>query len=152
MTDQELTIRKFKKEDYSIYKKWFSNAHLNATLGGIDQEWLDYILSEKDGEELAVIQNNQLVSVLGIVFPNKQHPTYIITNIAVDPKLKHNGLGTRVIELLMKHYKLGDNEYWACFVEKSNTEAQHFFEKNNWKQIAQKNDEAMIWYEYRSPN
>ncbi len=138
-----LGFSNFGKEHFEDYKSWFEDAHLNQALGGIDEEWLSHVLYDKEGVELAVMQDDSLVAVVGVVLPKTNHNFYTITNMAVKPGMTRRGLGSLILARLLNLYVLKPGEYWGAYVEYSNIKAQRFFEKNNWKRI---DEDDMIRY------
>ena len=143
-------LKQFTENDYAEYKSWFDDARVKAALFYIDEKWLTHILNDKKGVEHTVFRGGELVAVVGILFPTEKHPSYGITNIAVNPKHFRTGIGSKVLKLLFKKYDLKADQYWLAFVDEKNTEAQSFFEKNGWIWI--KNGEAgegMMRYEMR---
>ncbi len=124
-------IYKFKEEHFEEYNSWFTDGELNQALGGVDDEWLNHILQNKEGIDYAVFQNDKMVGVLGILFPTAENPFYVLTNIAVRPELKKKGLGSIMLHELIQ-YEKKKARYWLCYVAVENRAAQHFFEKNNW--------------------
>ena len=142
----DLTCKIFSDSNYEDYKSWFSDAELTRALGNVDQEWLDYILSQKDGEELAFFEEDILVCVVGIVFPEKENNFYSITNIAVNPTRKNSKIGSSALKIILEKYKLEKDQYWQCFIDKWNMSAQSFFEKNLWRKVEEDRENLMLCY------
>lgn len=141
-----LKFEKFKKEHFAEYKNWFKHKTIREALYGIDDEWLEYILTDTRGEEYAIFLKDEMIAVVGLVFPNLDHSFYAINNIAINPSKLRQGWGSKVLNDLFKLHALGRNEYWVSFVENKNVLAQCFFEKNGWKRIE---EDDMIRYELR---
>jgi len=98
---------------------------------GVDEdEWLSLILNEQkglnefDGCTYSVFQNEELVSVIGIAYPDKKDPCFGITNIAVKPILRSTGIGKRIFKKIMKLHPLKKGQYWIAPVDKSNLKAK----------------------------
>ena len=123
----------FSKEHYQAYNEWFRNERIKKALFDIDGNWLDFVLSDKTGIEYAIFEKNEMVAVVGVIRPTKTHPTYGIKNIAVNPKLFRQGMGSRVVKKLLRLHSLKEGEYWIAFVDVDNPSAQRFFEKNGWE-------------------
>ena len=138
-------FQKFTKADYATYQQWFEDKDLKKALGGVDKTWLNYILTDNTGTELAIFRQGKMVAVVGLVFPDEKDDYYVISNFAVDPALKNQGLGSEILEALIEYFPKGKKKLWVCYVEKSNLNGQRFFEKNGWKQ---KETTDMIRYEY----
>ena len=128
----KLKFQKFKAKDFKEYKSWFQDADLNRELGPMDQEWIDYTLKEKDGQTYGVFSKGKLVAVAEVKFPNPEHTYYVITSIAVKPSLRKKGIGSQVLQELVKLHSLKKNQYWKAFVNTKNKTAKLFLEKNAW--------------------
>ncbi len=141
MTPEVFKIVKFSKQFYPTYKSWFEYPSIAKTLGHIDEEWLNFILKDKNGTELALINTSgQLLGVIGLVFPTAQHNYYVITNLAVSPKLQNQGIGTTILNLLNTKYRCSDQQYWLTFIAIDNKPAQAFFAKNGWISMGQEGE------------
>ena len=146
----KLKILKFKTEDFEEYKSWYKDSDLNKELGPMDQEWLDYVLKEKDGREYSVFSGGKLVAVAGIKFPDSKHPYYFITSIAVKPSFKRQGIGSQVLQYLMKLHPLKSRQFWKAVINIRNIKARSFLEKNGWICKSEKPDEhGMITFELK---
>lgn len=143
----EFEFRKFSRAEYEEYDSWFENKDIQKSLGYIDEEWFEYINNNKKGIELAVFQDNILIAVIGLAYPNAEDSSYFITNMAVKPTLQNRGLGSQILKTLIDKTDLKPNEFWAVNVFKFNIKAQRFFEKNTWKKMGEI-EEDMIQYEY----
>lgn len=130
----DLIINKFKTEDFPTYLAWFKDPELNKRLGPMkeDDEWLEYILQEIDGATYSVFRDKLLVAVIGIVLPSKEYPHFTITNIAVNPAWRNQGLGTAALKKVMDVHTLKKGEYWLAYVDEKNPRAKSFFERNGW--------------------
>jgi ribosomal protein S18 acetylase RimI-like enzyme len=144
----EFYFSPFAREHYPEYKSWFKDPLLAKALGSIDEDWLAHILNDTTGAELAVTSQQQLIAVIGLSYPQPDHPYYVITNLAIRPDLRRAGLGTQVLESLRQHYPLENEVYWVCYIDMANVAAQHFIEKNNWHKVGPIEDN-MIRYELR---
>ena len=150
MEDQKIIFKRFEEENFEEYKQWFSHNAIKHTLYDIDDEWLDFVLNDDTGIEYAVFAKEELIAVVGIELPNRDHPEYVIKNIAIKPSNFRQGLGSRVLEKLVSLHLLKENESWVAFVEKHNIAAQLFFQKNGWnREESTKDEDDMIRYVYR---
>lgn len=141
-----LDVRRFEKSDYEEYKSWFQDEQLQQALGSIDEEWLDHILHVDGQTEFAVFLGEGMVAVVGVTYPISKEEYYVISNIAIKPSLRNQGLGSKVLMQLLKEAQLKKYEFWVSYVEKTNACGQAFFEKHRWSRIE---EEEMIKYEYR---
>jgi ribosomal protein S18 acetylase RimI-like enzyme len=131
-TDKKITLTNFAKVHYEEYLNWFKDEAVQKYLGSIDEEWLDHILNDEAGEELVAMLDGKMVGVVGVTFPVKEHPYYVITSLAVHPELTRKGIGTRIIHLLKDFYLLRKGEHWVTYVHINNRMAQHFMRKLGW--------------------
>jgi len=97
-----LKFEKFKSEYFDEYKSWFRDDVIEKALYNIDQEWLDFVLSDKSGMEYAVFLDGELIAVAGIEFSTENAPHIAIKNIAVKPSKFRRGLGSMVLNELFK--------------------------------------------------
>ena len=123
---------KFKPEDFEEYKSWYKDVNLAKELGPMDKEWLNAVLKEKDGQEYSAFNKENLVAVVGIKFPNTEHPYYFITDIAVKPSLKNQRIGSQVLQKLIELHTLKHVRSWQTVVNVRNVEAKLFLERNGW--------------------
>lgn len=148
----DLDFKKFKQEDFPEYLGWFQDSELNKRLGPMQEEdeWLTVVLTEEEGCTYSVFQGHELVSVIGLVYPNKQYPSYCITNIAVKPMLRSRGIGKQVLTKIMTLLPLEKGQYWKAYVDEKNPKATSFFEKNGWRSVSKlpENNDMFI-FEYR---
>lgn len=135
---------------YEEYKSWFLNQSISDALGTIDSDWLAYVLKDEEGMELAVYnERDELIAVVGIVLPNKNEGTCVISNIAIKPSMFRKGIGSKVLSMLVEKIELSHQQNWVAYVAAENIIAQRFFEKNNWlRNMADKNED-MYKYELK---
>lgn len=143
---QILTIHPFKKTNYSTYKSWHKDHQLNKALAPLDKEWLNHILHNDKGRELAIFSDAELVAVVGITNAHEDHDFRAITNIAVKPTLRNQGLGRNVLAMLFEEVSLEAGGYWVAYVDYDNPGAQAFFTKEGWTRIEEVD---MIRFEFR---
>ncbi|MDF1695413.1 MAG: GNAT family N-acetyltransferase [Saprospiraceae bacterium] len=127
------TYSRFTRGYFSTYLKWFENELVKNALYGIDEEWLEYVLNDETGIEYAVFSEQEMLAVLGVKYPDADNPTYVITNIVVNPSVFGQGIGSLVLEDLNQLFVLEKGERWVAFVEPKNKIAQMFFAKNGWE-------------------
>lgn len=145
-----LEFKIFQKKHFEEYNNWFKNKRIKKALGFIDDEWLEFILNDANGIEYAIFQGNNMVSVVGLIFPTNEYHSYAIKNIAVNPEYFGKGIGTSVLKMLYKLHPLKTNEFWLTFVDKMNLSGQLFFKKNGWIKIkGNELEDNMLRYELR---
>lgn len=130
---QKLKFKRFAKEYYAEYKGWFQDERIKKALYDIDDEWLDFVLSDDTGIEYAVFLGSEMIAVVGIDLPTQDHKVYAIKNIAINPLKFRKGLGTLVLKGLLELHPLGKNAGWVAYVEVDNKLAISFFIKNGWQ-------------------
>jgi len=136
----QLTFSKFKAEDFTEYRSWYKDALLNRELGPMDDEWLEHVLKETDGCEYSIFRDNELIAVVGIKYPVEKYPDYYLTDFAIKPDSRDQGIGSAVLEELMRLHPLKPRQSWKAVVNVRNTKAAAFFKKNGWS-VADKPDE-----------
>jgi GNAT superfamily N-acetyltransferase len=128
-----MILRRFTKDDFAEYRSWYANGELDRHLGPApDQTWLDHVLSEVDGAQLSFLRDEELVAVVGVNFSNSSNPFYTITDLAVKPSLRGQGIGSDALTPTLKFFALETGESWQAFVDARNPGAKTFFEKLGW--------------------
>ena len=159
-----IQYHKFRKSDFSAYQSWFSDPELNQQLGPIDKDWLDYILNDATGEQYCFTHFNALIAVVGISNPTIGRQDYVVTDIAVRPDLRRQGLGRIILHLLpsirqglgriILHLlpsimKRGPAKLWRAYVNPDNSAAIQLFESSGWARMEKRMREVdMIIFEY----
>ncbi len=128
-----LAFRTFEKADFQEYKSWYEDAELNMRLGPMDDAWLTNIPDGKRGCQLSVFHGKDLVAVIGLLFPDAEHPAYYITDFAVKPAMRGQGFGSEILKGLIQQYPLQSGQSWRAFVDTKNPKAKAFFERSGWK-------------------
>lgn len=129
-----MRILKFQTKDFSEYQSWYKDALLQKHLGSTpDLEWLEYVLAETGGCQYSFFENNLLVGVLGVVFPDSKHPHLYITDIAVNPKFRQLGIGAKMLSHFIKKHPLKREQFYIAYVDIKNEPAQSFFKKLGWQ-------------------
>jgi len=113
----------------------------------MDEEWLEAVLTEIDGCQYSVFDVKQLVAVVGIKFPSEKYPAYYITDVAVHPQLRGEGIGKAVLRQLERLHPLVKDQTWRAWVATDNPKAKHFFEKNGWQQKGRPDEHGMYLME-----
>ena len=144
---RDLRLIPFSEDHYGDYKQWFQSPSIQSALGDIDAEWLEYVINDAEGREYAVLDGNDLVAVVGLVYPTNEHPFFVISNIAVHPEKHNRGIGSWIIHNIAQTIKEGGDKSWVAYVEHENVQAQKFFVKNGWQQSGHADDSHMIRFE-----
>jgi len=147
----KLTFSKFEKKDFADYKSWYKDADLNKRLGPMDDDWLKHALDRSDGCEYSVFLEEELVAVVGILFPTSEYPAYYITDFAIRPGLRNKGIGSQVLKQLIALHNESHEKSWIAFIDTRNPKAKSFFEKNDWVCKSDKPDkDGMLKLEYKA--
>lgn len=146
----ELHFTKFRKSDFPDYKSWYEDAELHLHLGPMDDEWLQSVMNETDGAQYSFFRDQELVAVVGIKFPDEKHAAYFITDFAIKPTLRGQGVGSEVLDILVKSHALKPGQTWRAFIDVKNPRAKDFFEKNDWVCNSPEPDEhGMLMLEFK---
>ena len=147
-----LEFKRFDQDYYPEYASWFADADLNRHLGPMDYDWLEAILSEAEtkGATWAVFQGGELVAVGGIKF-DTDNQLVIISEIAVKPTLRRQGIGTAVLkQILSLDQKEGFYSHLA-YISLDNQPAQHCMEKIGFRRATSTpNEQGYLEYRYES--
>jgi len=139
-----ISVRKFKKSDFPIYKQWFEDPELSAHLGPLDKEWLEYILTETSGIQLCFTECDELIAVAGVHFQTESQPHNFITDIAVRPDLRLNGLGYILLTKLLGLPEFSYVAMWRADVMSHNQAAIRLFHKAGWQRITDGEESPLI--------
>lgn len=137
-----LEFRPFSRADYRAYQGWFINKDIDTALGPIDEEWLEYILRPHEGPEYAVYRADLLVAVVGLFLSDRDPAYSVITDLAVNPNLFGQGIGSAVLLRLYELHPLAPGNRWVAYVAARNNGAQRFFLRNGYGQEA--SDDAQL--------
>lgn len=137
-----MKFESFGPQHFDEYRQWFTDQVLNNALGpAVDQEWLDYILSDDAGKQFAVFKNALMVAVVGVVRPNLHSDEWTITDVAINPSMRRSGIGKQVLRLL--EHEL-DSSQMIAFVDVKNTSAFEFFQSLGWIHSATADEHGMF--------
>ena len=144
MADQ-LIFSLFEEKDFPEYRSWYEDAELDKRLGPMNEDWLKHIRHEADGCQYSVFRDDELVAVVGIKYPTEQYTYYCITDLAIKPSLRGQGIGSEVLKGLMSHPDLQEQKMWRSYVDERNPKAKAFLQKNGWICIGDSPDEHGMW-------
>lgn len=141
-------IRRFTRDDFVQYRSWYADPALNEQLGPMDEDWLAAVLGDKEGMQYSYFENERLVAVLGISL----HPVelaWVLTDIAIDPALKRQGIGQRALRAVMAIEPREHGDSWMAYVMPDNLPACRFFAALGWPCTAPGPDDEMLTYRHR---
>lgn len=129
-----MQIRRFRVDDFESYLSWFEDAELNAQLGPMDEEWLAYVMSSEEGAQFSFTVGDELLAVAGVQFPAPGYDCYYLSDLAIQPQRRRQGLGRQALALLLAHPGLQATAHWRCGVAMpGNPAALAFFSLAGWQ-------------------
>lgn len=140
-----MEFKRFKKEHFSSYQKWFEDPWLQAALGPMDHAWLEHILHDQSGAQYAIFEAEKMVAVLGTVWASKQHTYHTITDLAIRPDLRRKGWGRKVLRTLIHCLNVPKADGWVTYVESSNSKAIDFMKQCDWELFDKGSMYAFRW-------
>lgn len=145
--------RPFQRRDFDEFRSWFIDPLLQKTLGPMDEEWLEYVLAESPPAQFSFFVDDSLVAVIGISFPVQEHPYFVVTDVAVLPAKRRQGIAAKAISLLQDSFVDTEfcNHQWHACVEPDNSGGKAFFDSLGWQRDTRiQND--MYYYRSNGPN
>ena len=140
-----MELRKFSADDWSWVQEWFRDALLDSELGPRDTDWLDAVLAKSNGVQLVATIQREPVGLIGCVWGDDQHPSHYITDIAVAPSLRGQGLASRVLQQVLDWPGHPPIAKWTAFVNLRNSPAQLLLKKCLWHEVG--TSDGMIQFE-----
>lgn len=128
-----LSVRPFVVADFEEYRRWYEDPELNERLGPMDDEWLEAVMADREGAECVCLDNGRMVAVVGLAVDPEQE-AWVISDIAVDPALRRQGLGRRAIEAVLAQPQFDIRSTWLAYVVPDNPAAHHFFTSLGWSE------------------
>lgn len=101
----------------------------------MDTDWLDAVLAERNGTQLVATIQMKPVALIGCLWGDDQHPSHYITDIAVAPGLRGQGLASQALQLVMAWPGHPPIAKWTAFVNLRNSSAQSLLRKDLWKEV-----------------
>lgn len=139
-----LRVHRFVAEDFPTYRAWYADALLDQHLGPMDDDWLVHVLADTEGEQWTVWAGEALVAVIGLT-PHPETDGWVITDFAVDPARRGQGLGRRALQALLAQPEMARRERWLAYVAQDNPQAQAFFDALGWTRQAAPSAEDPFW-------
>ena len=144
-----IDCRKFKIDDFPIYQSWFRDPELNQQLGPMDETWLKHIISDKTGAQYSFFSSDTLIAVAGVVFPNTHSTYYYLTDIAVKPTRRSQGIGTQVLGQLLSRPDLKQTREWRAAVSPENIAGIRLLRGSGWRRVISGDQQgALIMFEW----
>jgi ribosomal protein S18 acetylase RimI-like enzyme len=130
-----MELRPFSADDWSWVQEWYQDALLDRELGPMDTDWLDAVLAERDGVQLVAMIEATPIALIGCVWGTEQHPSHHITDIAVAPSMRGQGLASKVLHQVVAWPGHPYTSKWTAFVNPRNLQAQSLLRKNLWAEV-----------------
>lgn len=130
-----MELRKFAAGDWSWVQEWFRDPLLDRELGPIDTDWLEAVLAETNGVQLVAVMQKEPVALIGCSWGDDQHPSHFITDIAVAPNLRGQGLAFRVLQQVLDWPHHPPIAKWTAFVNPRNPGAKSLLRKCRWHEV-----------------
>nr|WP_314428835.1 GNAT family N-acetyltransferase [uncultured Brevundimonas sp.] len=146
----EVRLRLFEAADFPAYRAWYADAELDAHLGPMDEDWLTFVLADKDGRQFSYLAQEKLVAVIGVA-PDPDLDAWVVTDIAVDPALRGLGWAGRALTSLMRDEALGARPRRLAYVMSDNPGARRFFTAQGWRCITETKADDMALFEAPRP-
>lgn len=139
-----LQVRRFAAEDFPVYRRWYADPLLDHQLGPMDDDWLDSVLTDPQQEAWSAFVAGQLVAVIGLSFDPETN-FWVITDIAVDPARRRQGLGRTALQALLAYPELAGRKHWRALVADDNPQSQAFFTALGWQRLGTPTSDDPFW-------
>ncbi len=127
-----LLVRRMVRNDWSWVQAWFEDPVLDRELGPLDEEWLEHVLTDDGGVQLVVeAPSGEPFALVGCVW-DADGLEHGITDIAVDPMRRGQGLGRDAVDAVLRWHGHPATARWIAFVDPENTPAFGFFTALGW--------------------
>ena len=140
-----MELRKFSADDWIWVQEWFRDPLLDRELGPMDTDWLEAVLAESNGVQFVATIQSEPVCLIGCVWGNDQHPSHFITDIAVAPSLRGQGLASPILQQVLDWPGHPPIAKWTAFVNPRNAAAQSLLRKCLWQEVG--TSDGMIQFE-----
>ena len=125
------TLRAFRRQDYDQIRQWFDDPVLARTLGPLDEEWLETVMAEDPPAEFVFVENEDPIARIGIARPTQTDQPIVVTDLAVRPDRRHEGIGRDALAALLRD-EVPPSRECSAYVLLDNPGAKAFFEAIGW--------------------
>ena len=115
-----LDLRSIERADWGWISEWFQDPWLNQHLGPMDLDWLDQVLTQREGVELGAFHGNKPVGLIGILWASSEHRYHAVTQLAGAPNLRGQGFGRLVLKQALAWPLHPPAPVWIAHVDKAN--------------------------------
>jgi ribosomal protein S18 acetylase RimI-like enzyme len=127
-----LEVRRVARADWGWISEWFSDAELDRRLGPLDEQWLEHVLSDREGVQLVVESGKGVpVALIGCAWA-PDGLGHVVTDIAVNPRLRRSGIGRQALASAITWDAHPPTKDWIAFVDPDNDTAFSFFSAIGW--------------------
>ncbi|OBC12092.1 acetyltransferase [Mycobacterium sp. 852013-50091_SCH5140682] len=120
------------RRDWQWVEQWFRDVELDQRLGPLDEEWLEHVLSDREGVQLVVESvSGTPVALVGCAWDPAGFE-HGITDLAVCPWTRRTGIGQRALKSVLEWHGHPPATRWVAFVDPDNHAAQAFFSAIGW--------------------
>ncbi len=116
----------------------------------MDTAWLEAVLAERNGTQLVATVDTRPVALIGCLWATVECPSHYITDIAVAPGLRAQGLASEALQLVMAWPGHPPTAKWTAFVNPCNIAARMLLRKNAWEDT--RVTDGMIQFERDHPS
>lgn len=140
-------MRSFHPRGLPHLQTWYTDEALNRQLGPLDEAWLEHVLTDESGIQLSFFLDNELVAVAGVALPLTPGLPHVITDLAVQPTRRGQGIGSVVLTRLLAAEEFAAAMVWEAYIAPDNSRAQRFVERHGWLRVAPRLDgDPMLLY------
>lgn len=136
----QITLRRVFRTDWAWISAWFEDEWLNRELGPMDEEWLEHVLSDKDGVELVAQDSARPVGLVGIKWATLKNPCHGVTDLAINPSMRRQGLGRAVLSAAMNWHGHPNTDKWVAYVDSNNKPPAALLKSLGWAETSSENN------------
>lgn len=139
VNQSQIQFRRFQPSDRDWLVVWFQDEWLYRALGPLDDEWFECILNSSDGVQLVAEINHHPIGLVGITWATFTNPHHGITDLAVAPPLRFQGLGRLILAEAIKWPEHPPTNEWIAYVAEENTPPAGLLLSMGWIEKGKKN-------------
>lgn len=142
----EFSLRHFKIDDYDALIKLWQAAELPYKPSGRDRK--ENLCRELEyGSGIFLVAENK-GEIIGSAFGTHDGRKGWINRVAVDPRFQRQGIATKLVRELEKHFEGMGIGIIACLIETWNKESMVFFEKRGYE----RHDDIVYFTKRKDPH
>ncbi|MEL6683162.1 MAG: GNAT family N-acetyltransferase [Pseudomonadota bacterium] len=133
LDQEQIKLRRVRREDYSWIKHWFADPWLDQALGPIDEAWMDHVLAAHDGVELVGEVDDAPVAMIGLVWAKVGQPLHAVTSLAVHPAKRRCGYGRQILIAALQWHEIPKAAGWMAYVDDDNHPPAQMLRSMGWR-------------------